>query len=292
VKNILQKFYLFSKLSVSISLLFILILTGYLFYRSYSSLSIAENNNSIQKNILQNSINLNSSKIEKIEILLNENNQKLSNIFNILDKKDESINSDNVLKEIQSDFINIKSQLKKIQIDLENNKVAKNQLPKNNIDEINTRNIAQLIKLKFENGNDFSNELELFSKILGNEGAHIVEKLYLVNNNNFLGSEPLLLNFINETNDYISANLLKKNKLIETILPYIEIQPSKSRELSDSRLITINNISTHLKNKKYIEAINSIKSIDENNNYFISTMQQLSIAVEFKNTIKDFISYG
>ena len=292
MKNILQKFYLFSKLSVSISLLFILILTGYLFYRSYSSLSIAENNNSIQKNILQNSINLNSSKIEKIEILLNENNQKLSNIFNILDKKDESINSDNVLKEIQSDFINIKSQLKKIQIDLENNKVAKNQLPKNNIDEINTRNIAQLIKLKFENGNDFSNELELFSKILGNEGAHIVEKLYLVNNNNFLGSEPLLLNFINETNDYISANLLKKNKLIETILPYIEIQPSKSRELSDSRLITINNISTHLKNKKYIEAINSIKSIDENNNYFISTMQQLSIAVEFKNTIKDFISYG
>ena len=37
------------KLSFSISLLFILILLGYLFYRSYSSLSIAENKESLQK---------------------------------------------------------------------------------------------------------------------------------------------------------------------------------------------------------------------------------------------------
>jgi len=86
--------------------------------------------------------------------------------------------------------------------------------------------------------------------------------------------------------------LIKKNKLIETILPYIEIQPSKSKELSDSRLITINNIFRQLENKKYLEAINAIKSIDENNNFFTSTIQQLSIAAEFKNTLKDFISYG
>ena len=178
----------------------------------------------------------------------------------------------------------------KIQIDLENNKVAIEQSPKSNIDKINITNIAQLIKLKFENGNDFSNELSLFSEILGNEEFHIVEKLYLVNNNNFLGSEFLLSNFRKETNDYISANLIK-NKLIETILPYIEIQPSKSKELSDSRLSIINNITTQLENKKYLEALNSIKSIDENNT-FISTIQQLLIAIEFKNTLKDFISYG
>jgi len=264
---------------------------GYLFYRSYSALSTSENNEAIQKSNLQNSINLNSSKIEKIEILLSENNQKLNNIFDILDKKNENINSDDILKEIQNDFMNIKSELKKIQFDLENKKAAKEQQPKSNIDEINIINIAKLIKLKFENGNDFSNELELFSEILGNEGSHIAEKLYLVNNN-FLGSELLLSNFKKETNDYISANLIKKNKLIETILPYIEIQPSKSKKLSDNRLIIIDNILTQLENKNYSEAVNSINLIDENNNFFIYTMQQLSIAVEFKNTIKDFISYG
>ena len=292
MKNILQKFYLFSKLSFSISLLFILILFGYLFYRSYSSLSISENNEAIQKSNLQNSINLNSSKIEKIEILLSENNLKLNNIFNILDKKNENINSDNILKEIQNDFNNIKSELKKIQFDLENNKATKEQPTKSNIDEINIITIAELIKLKFENGNDFSNELDLFSKILGNERGHIAEKLYLVNNKNFLGSELLLSNFKKETNDYISANLIKKNKLIKTILPYIEIQPSKSKELSDSRLIIIDNILTQLENKKYLEALNSIKSIDEDNNFFTFTVQQLSIAAEFNNTLRDFISYG
>ncbi len=291
MKNILQKFYLFSKLSFSISLLLILILIGYLFYRSYSSISIKENNQEIQKNSLQNSINLNSSKIEKIENLLSENNQKLNNIFNVLDKKNESNYSDNILKEIQDDLMNVKSGLKKIQIDLEISKPDKEQESKSNIDNTNSTNIAQLIKLKFENGNSFLNELELFSKILGNERAHIAEKLYLINNNNFLGSKFLLLNFKKETNDYISANLIKKNKLIEIILPYIEIQPSKSKEISDRRLITIHNISTQLENKKYLEALNSIKSIDENNNFFTSTTHQLSLAVEFNNTIKDFISY-
>ena len=80
--------------------------------------------------------------------------------------------------------------------------------------------------------------------------------------------------------------IYKKNKLIETILPYIEIQPSKSKELSDSRLIIIHKylLDTMLEMKKYLEAVNSIKLIDENNNFFISTMQQLSIAVEFKHS--------
>ena len=292
MKNILQKFYLFSKLSFSISLLFILILLGYLFYRSYSSLSIADNKESLQNNNLQNSINLNSSRIEKIELLLSENNLRLNDIFDILDKKNENTESNNILKEIQDDFINIKAELKNIQLELQNNKITKEQLPKSNIDKINTTNIAELIKLKFENGKDYSPELELFKNILGNKGAHITEKLYIINNNKFLGSEFLISNFKKETNDYISANLIKKNKLIETILPYIEIQPSKSTELSDHRLIVIGNIIKQLERKKYLEAAKSIKSIDENNNFFNLTIQQLLIAIEFKNTLKDFISYG
>ena len=292
MKNILSKFYLFSKLSFSLSLLFVLILLGYLFYRSYSSLSVSENKETLQNNNLQNSINLNSSKIEKIELLLSENNLKLNNIIDALDKKNENIDSNNILKEIQIDFINIKKELKNIQIELQNNKITKEELPKNNIDKINIINLAQLIKLKFENGKDYSTELELFSNILGNEGVHIAEKLYIINNNKFLGSEFLISNFKKETNDYISAIFIKKNKLIETILPYIEIQPSKSKKLSDSRLIIIGNILIQLEKKKYLEAAQSIKSIDKNNNFFNSTIQQLSIAIEFKNTLKDFISYG
>ena len=201
MKNILSKFYLFSKLSLSLSLLFVLILLGYLFYRSYSSLSVSEIDETLQNSNLQNSINLNSSKIEKIELLLSENNLKLNNIFDALDKKNENIDSNNILKEIQIDFINIKKELKNIQIDLQNNKITKEELPKSSIDKINIINLAQLIKLKFENGKDYSTELDLFSNILGNEGVHIAEKLYIMKNNKFLGSEFLISNFKKETND-------------------------------------------------------------------------------------------
>ena len=85
---------------------------------------------------------------------------------------------------------------------------------------------------------------------------------------------------------------LVPNVCSSTILPYIEIQPSKSKKLSDSRLILIGNILTQLEKKKYKEAVKSIKSIEENKNYFNSTIKQLLIAIEFKNTIEEFISYG
>ena len=58
----------------------------------------------------------------------------------------ENTESNNILKEIQDDFINIKAELKNIQLELQNNKITKEQLPKSNIDKINTTSIADLIK--------------------------------------------------------------------------------------------------------------------------------------------------
>ena len=107
VKNILQNFYFFSKLSLRLLLLFIVIFLGYLLYRSYSSIIFKENIETSENNNLINSINLNSSKIETIESLLNENKSKLSDIITELktSKKDKS---NLVLKDIKSDFEEIK----------------------------------------------------------------------------------------------------------------------------------------------------------------------------------------
>ena len=55
------------------------------------------NNN---KNLI-NSINLNSSKIEKIEVLLSENNLKLNKIFDSLDKNNQNNKSDFILKKFK-----------------------------------------------------------------------------------------------------------------------------------------------------------------------------------------------
>ncbi len=289
MKNLLQNFYIFSKLSLSVSLLFIILLFGYLFYKSYHSLTLKEDKATNNNKNLINSINLNSSKIEKIELLLSENNLKLNKIFDSLDKNNENSKSNLILKEIQNDFKNIKTELKKLQSDLIQNKTVKDLSTQTSINNINIENALELIIFKFENGQDYSKELELLSKLLGSNKNHIAEKLYLINSNRFVGLDLLFLNFKKETDHYISNNLVKKNKLINIILPYIKIEPSKTKKLSDRRLVIIDNALKQIENKKYTEAIDSIKLIDENKKFFSTTIGQLSIAIDFKNTIEDII---
>jgi len=291
VKKILQNFYLFSKLSLSISLLLILILLGYLFYKSYSYISFKDSAEAIKNNEVLSSINLNSSRIEKIELLLNENNSKLIDIIDALKSSEVNNQSNLVLKDMQSDFNNIKLELKKLQTNLLKKEVVKNQPDQTN-NNINQKNTAELIKYKFENGQDFSMELELLSKTLGFNNNQIVEKLYMLNNLRFLGNKSLISNFKKETDVYISNNLLKANKIINVILPYIKIEPSKKQKLSDSRLIAIDNIFIQMKNKNYVKSLNLLNSIDKDKNYFKSTIDQLSIVADFNQTIGDILERG
>ena len=91
---------------------------------------------------------------------------------------------------------------------------------------------------------------------------------------------------------YISNNLLKANKIVNVILPYIKIEPSKKQKLSDSRLIAIDNIFIQMKNKNYVKSLNLLNSIDKDKNYFKSTIDQLIIAVDFNQTIGDILERG
>ena len=291
MKKILQNFYLFSKLSLSVSLLLILILLGYLFYRSYSYISIADTADATNDNEVLSSINLNSSRIEKIELLLNENNSKLVDIMDVLKSSNGNNESNSVLKDIQSDFNNIKLELQKLQTHLEKKELVKNQSDRTN-DNINQKNTAELIKYKFENGQDFSMELELLGKTLGSNNNQIIEKLYLLNNYQFVGNKSLISNFKKETDLYISNNLLKGNRIVNVILPYIKIEPSKKQKLSDRRLIAIDNIFIQMKNKNYVKSLNLLNSIDKDKNYFKSTIGQLSIAADFNKTIGGILERG
>ena len=291
MKKILQNFYLFSKLSLSISLLLILILLGYMFYRSYYYISVANSTETTKENEVLSSINLNSSRIEKIELLLNENNSKLIDIMDALKSSNANNQSNLVLKDMQSDFNNIKLELKKLQNNLLKKEAVKNQPDQTNND-ISQKNTTELIKYKFENGQDFSMELELLSKTLGSNNNQIVEKLYLLNNYRFVGNKSLISNFKKETDLYISNNLLKANKIVNAILPYIKIEPSKKQKLSDRRLIAIDNIVIQMKNKNYVKSLNLLNSIDKDKNYFKSTIDQLSIAADFNKTIGEILERG
>ena len=262
-----------------------------MFYRSYYYISVANSTETTKENEVLSSIDLNSSRIEKIELLLNENNSKLIDIMDALKSSNANNQSNLVLKDMQSDFNNIKLELKKLQNNLLKTEVVKNQTDQSNIN-INQKNTAALIKYKFENGLDFSMELELLSKTLGSNNNQIVEKLYLLNNYRFVGNKSLISNFKKETDLYISNNLLKANKIVNVILPYIKIEPSKKQKLSDRRLIAIDNIVIQMKNKNYVKSLNLLNSIDKDKNYFKSTIDQLSIAADFNQIIGDILERG
>ena len=262
-----------------------------MFYRSYSYITVADSVEATKENEVLSSINLNSSRIEKIELLLNENNSKLIDIMDALKSSNANNQSNLVLKDMQSDFNNIKLELKKLQNNLLKTEVVKNQ-PDQISNNINQKNTVELVKYKFENGKDFSMELELLSKTIGSNNNQIVEKLYLLNNYRFIGNKSLISNFKKETDLYISNNLLKGNKIVNVILPYIKIEPSKKQKLSDSRLIAIDNIFIQMKNKNYVKSLNLLNSIDKDKNYFKSTIDQLSIAADFNQTIGGILESG
>jgi len=292
MKNILQNFYLFSKLSMSIFLLLIIIFLGYLFYRSYSTIYFEESTKVTKNNDLLNSINSNSLRIEKIELILNENNSKLIDIMNTLKSSNENNQSNLVLKEIQNDFNNIKLELEKLQNNFQKKEIAENQPAQNNDYNINKEYAVQLIKFKFESGLDYSQELELLSKILGSKKIYMIENLYLLNSDRFVGNKILKSNFKSETNIFISNNLLKANKITKIVLPFIKIEPSQNQKLSDKRLIAIDNIYNQIENKNYSKSIDLINSINKDKKFFKLTLSQLYIAADFNKIIGDILERG
>ena len=173
---------------------------------------------------------------------------------------------------------------------MQKNQIIKEQPGKFSEYNLNKENTAKLIKFKFDNGQDYQMELELFSKILGPENNYIIEKLYLLNSKRFVGNKILKSNFKIETNIFISNNLLSLNKMTKTILPYIKIQPSKKIKLSDKRLIAIDNISKQMENKNYDKSLDLISLIDKDNKFFKLTIDQLSIAVDFNKTIDEILN--
>ena len=70
-------------------------------------------------------------------------------------------------------------------------------------------------------------------------------------------------------------------------MPYVTVEPSKNKKLSDSRLIAIENISKQMNNKNYQNSIDLINQIDKNKKFFKLTIDQLNIAADFYEALAE-----
>ena len=295
MKIFLNNIYIFSKLSIVLTLAGLLVFTGYLFFRSYVVQSNQADLNTKEKNIFLNLINNNEDKIEKLNIVIKNLDKSLDKINTNFQAKQDGSNE--VRKDLKIIFEDIKNEInylneriEGIQKITEINKNSKRELTP----EINKQNniieVFNLIKLKFESGKNFSLELDTLSHIGDLTITPTLEKMYILNNSNFKGNEYLLMKFRNETNKYLSHTISRKNKLIKPLLPYIKVQPTNTKNLNTKILIDLKKIEEFIIKKDYEKSFEVLKTINNYNEYFDETFEQLKIGKSFYIALKAKIS--
>ena len=294
MKNFVNKIYIFSKLSIILILLFLLFITLYIFYKSYQKQEFVLQNTDDKNNLITGLINENSNQIKKLNKNINEINISFNNLQNTI--KSDATEIGKAENELSTFLGEIKREINQIKNDLNDLKVVnKNLKPSSNTNQIKLNNFNEtikLIKLKFENGNEFSEEIDLLNKIIKVESQPYIEKLYIINDLNFKGNEKLFLIYMNETDKYIESNFLTKNIIIKNLTSFIDIQPSQNNNLQKTELIQLKKVNKLILEKKYEKSENILRYIDAEKKYFNKTTKELDIANKFYDTIKKIINNG
>jgi hypothetical protein len=294
MKKIIDFLYIFSKLSTSFILLFVLLIFGYFFYISFKNQEIS-NNDQLQliNKLNQNAENL-SKLSKKIEITERSLNQ-LKTSFQNITKFDQSIEVVTLNKKIEE----LDLGLKNILVDLQEIKTLNiselNKAPSNNnlipfIDK-NKKEIIKLINYKFENNLDYTEDLDILQNFDDSNNQHIYEKINLIRLKNFRGNEFLKDIYSQELNIYLKEKFNKSslNIISKSLMSFVAIEPSKTNNIKNNETLLLKEISALLTEKNYKTSYARIITLDNYETYFKETINQIQIANDFKTLINKTI---
>ena len=294
MKKILDYLYVFSKLSTSFILLFILIIFGYFFYISFKNQETSNNDQlELINKLNQNVENLSelSKKIEITEISIDEIKTSIQNIS----KSDQS-------KEVlllNNKIENLDLGLKNILVDLQEIKTINNSVsdtaPSSNIlipiIDKNKKEIIELINYKFENNLDFTEELDILQNFDNINNQYIYEKINLIRLKNFRGNKFLKDIFSQELNLYLKENFNKnsQNFISKSLMNFVVIEPSKTNDIKNNETLLLKEIGALLEKKDYKASYTKIITINNYEKYFRETINQIQIANDFKKLMNKTI---
>jgi hypothetical protein len=294
MKKTLDYLYIFSKLSTSFILLFILIIFGYFFYLSFKNQETSNNDQTVLINKLnQNADNL-SKLSKKIEITENSLDQLKTSIQNISnsDQSKEVILLNKKIEELDLGLKNILVDLQEIKT---LNISESNNDPSNNIlipvIDKNKKEIIKLINYKFENNLDFTEELDILHNFSDSNNQHVYEKINLIRLKNFKGNEFLKDTYSQELDKYLKENFNKNSLsfISKSLMSFVAIEPSKTNDIKNDETLMLKEISTLLEEKNYKISYTKIITLDNYEKYFKETINQIQIANEFKKLINSTI---
>ena len=294
MKKILDYLYIFSKLSTSFILLFILLIFGYFFYISFKNQETSFNDQSDLINKLNNNaenLSILSKKIEFTESSLNELKILIQNNIKS-DQSKEVVSLNKRIKELDLGLKNILVDLQEIKsFNLaQSNKDLSNNIFSPVISK-NKKEIIRLINYKFENNLDFTEELNILQNIDNKSNLYIYEKINLIRLKKFRGNKFLKDIYSDELDLYLKEHFNKNSRNIfsKSLMSFLEIEPSKTNEIHNNTILLLKEISTLLEEKNYKTSYIKIITLENYEKYFKETINQMQIANDFKKLINKTI---
>ena len=294
MKKILVYLYIFSKLSTSFILLFILLIFGYFFYISFKNQEASNNDQLELINKLNQNVENLSKLSKKIEITENSLDQLKTSIQNITnsDQSKEVVLLNKKIEELDLGLKNILVDLQEIKtLNIsESNKTPSNNILTPVIDK-NKKEIIKLINYKFENNLDFTEELDILQNFDDSNNQHIYEKINLIRLKNFRGNEFLKDIYSQELDIYLKEkfNQNSVNIISKSLMSFVKIKPSKTNNIKNNETLLLKEISTLLEEKNYKTFYTQIITLDSYETYFKETINQIQIANDFKELINTTI---
>ena len=283
MNKITNYFYIFSKLTTSLVLFFIIFLMGYALFNSYKDVKI--NNSNVEDKLvsLSNSINQNNIKLSNIDNKLINNDKLINKIKNI---NQESKNDD--LLSLLRLTENLQNQLNELTLKIEKvNKPKSSELFK--IDQVDS--LYKLILIKYKNGENINSEILFLENLLSPNKKEIFEKLNLLKHKKFYGLDNLFKEFELSSNNYLKNNFIEKNNnsLITFLFKFIDIKPNNLRTYHSDELNIIIQAKKNLRNEDINECLNQILLIDKNADFYSQWINQAKIYLNFTNEIAKVI---
>ena len=294
MKKIIDFLYIFSKLSTSFILLFILLIFGYFFYISFKNQEISNNDqleliNKLNQNV--ENLSMLSKKIEITETSLDQLKTSIQNITKS-DQSKEVVSLNKKIEELDLGLKNILVDLQEIKnLNISgSNKVSSNNILIPVIDK-NKKEIIKLINYKFENNLDFTEELDILQNFDDSNNQHIYEKINLIRLKNFRGNKFLKDVYSQELNIYLKEKFNKSslNIISKSLMSFVAIEPSTTNDIKNNETLLLKEIGNLLESKNYKISYKKIITLDNYETYFKETINQIQIANDFNKLINKTI---
>ena len=282
-------FFILSKLSTSIFLLLVLIITGYALYNSYNRIDSKNEEYQNKISLLNETIKANKLTLLSLDSKIKNNNESLNEIKKLLINTRKNINSKNEKDEIIG-ILNEIQDIKKIinELDFKHREENIYNSSSDNKYKNQIKSLKKLILFKYKNGEEINKEILLLEEMSSKNNLSIFEKIEVLKINKFKGHKNLLYEFDVSVKNLLKEKFLENNEniFLDFLSDYFSIKPANLNYYDNNELNIISMSKDFLKSEEIQKALDSVLQIREGEKYFAKWIMQANIFLDFKSKIE------